>query len=702
MGRVIEAFAQFLDSDGDPLRNGWLRFLESGTTNTDKTTYYDENFQIPNSNPLQLDGDGRCPNVFGTGNYKVISYVNDPEDEDSPGEMIQTFDPVTAQGATTGGGGGTAGFEDWSNTETYSIGDIVTYNNLYYRSLANGNIGNIPPATSSYWEQVDFLHYWNDTVYYEEGDLVYYEGALYFSKQNLNINEQPDESAEWWFRALTDYDAIEEKTDNYTITTADYNKLLVLGSTTAAAKTFELPATDATVDRFRVTFYNNSDYDLTIDLPLGSTDAIWLGTDLILKKGELLELSYHYTESIWVVERGNSGEVFNILRPTQIQLADSQYIYFGDGQDLRIYSDGTHGIIEAPTAYVKIKTAFGEVADFTDLGEVYFKGPNVNLPDNSVLNLGTGGDFFLYFNATAGYMDCTGPIYIRTIDANHIHFYAGGTYVLELEDNGNGYFKNDLYVAGTSTFTGKTTHSAGIRLNDNDILELGNSADMEIWHSGSHGYIDINTGELRIRRGTTEVLSIETDNDFNFSNNDLLGVTTLKIGSSNTAQVTGNGLGQLHLKTINADPIYFYTSDVYRWSLQSTGTFRPAVGNAYAVGSSTYRVSTVYCVTLDESSDINMKSHVEPIELGLGFLNLLNPVSYKWKDKKQNQRTRYGLIAQEVMESVLRGGLTFEDFSPVSVGEEEGSWGLEYSQFTAIIIKAIQEIDAKLKEHGII
>jgi hypothetical protein len=123
MGRVIQAFAQYFDDDGDPLINGWLKFLESGSNNTLKNTYYDQNLQVVNENPLQLDAAGRCPNVFGTGNYRVISYTKNFEDEDDVGEQIQVFDPVAAQGTTSGGGGG-GGFEAWDSGTTYALGDI--------------------------------------------------------------------------------------------------------------------------------------------------------------------------------------------------------------------------------------------------------------------------------------------------------------------------------------------------------------------------------------------------------------------------------------------------------------------------------------------------------------------------------------------------------------------------------------------------
>jgi hypothetical protein len=93
MARVIAAFSQFFDDAGDPLENGWLKFLVSQTNNTDKDTYYDSDLTILNTNPVQLDAAGRCPDIFGTGAYRIVSYENNPV-TNQPGTQVQVFDPV--------------------------------------------------------------------------------------------------------------------------------------------------------------------------------------------------------------------------------------------------------------------------------------------------------------------------------------------------------------------------------------------------------------------------------------------------------------------------------------------------------------------------------------------------------------------------------------------------------------------------------
>lgn len=201
MSRIIGAFKQFFDGNGDPLVDGWLRFLESGTNNTDKNTYADSGETIANTNPLQLDSEGRAPDIFGQGAYRVISYTNDLVDN-IPAQQIQLKDPVS-------GAIGTADFTDYDSSFFYDEGDIVIYNSEYYRSLSFDNQGNTPAFGSAYWERIDFISYWNTSKEYSIGDSIRYlvDGIDYVSLTDSNTgNTPPSSTTEWSTRnvVLTD------------------------------------------------------------------------------------------------------------------------------------------------------------------------------------------------------------------------------------------------------------------------------------------------------------------------------------------------------------------------------------------------------------------------------------------------------------------------------------------------------------------
>ena len=193
MPRVIDAFAQFFD-EGVPISNGWLKFFYTGTNNTLKHTYADSDMTILNSNPLQLDANGRCPNAFGTGLYRVDLYSNDPVLH-IPSTLIQTFDPIQSDYVSVGA---ESYFSEWSATSTYQPGGLVIYNGSYYRSIISDNNGNQPDTITSAWEQIDFLRYWNPDVVYALNEIAIYNTQIYFSQAGTNSGNQPDISPAWW------------------------------------------------------------------------------------------------------------------------------------------------------------------------------------------------------------------------------------------------------------------------------------------------------------------------------------------------------------------------------------------------------------------------------------------------------------------------------------------------------------------------
>ena len=186
MPRIIDAFTQFFDDNGDPLIEGFLKFVESGTNNTDKDTFADIGEAIPNSNPVALDAAGRCPNIFGTGTYNVISYT-------SSMVQIQQFDPV-------GGDPAEGAFSAWDAETVYSAGDLVTGSDgNYYRSLVAANQNNNPTTSPSFWEEVAFRQIWNTNVTYGLGDTVYAsDGFLYISTAASNLGNNPTTDNTKW------------------------------------------------------------------------------------------------------------------------------------------------------------------------------------------------------------------------------------------------------------------------------------------------------------------------------------------------------------------------------------------------------------------------------------------------------------------------------------------------------------------------
>ena len=191
MSRIIDAFTQFFDGAGKPLANGWLNFYESGTVSTDKDTYSDSTLTTPNANPLQLDAEGRCPDVFGEGVYKVVLSTNDPL-LSAPSVVVDTFDPVGVLASTVP-------FSEWDAAATYSVNEIVLGSDgNFYKALLSNNTNHNPTSSATYWEQINFKNTWNSTVTYSVDEVVQGSDGLEYIAVAESTNQDPTSTSGYW------------------------------------------------------------------------------------------------------------------------------------------------------------------------------------------------------------------------------------------------------------------------------------------------------------------------------------------------------------------------------------------------------------------------------------------------------------------------------------------------------------------------
>lgn len=94
-------------------------------------------------------------------------------------------------------------------------------------------------------------------------------------------------------------------------------------------------------------------------------------------------------------------------------------------------------------------------------------------------------------------------------------------------------------------------------------------------------------------------------------------------------------------------------------------------------------------------SDARTKENVITSDLGLSFINDLHPVKY---NKIEGNRTHYGLIAQEVKSVLDASGVAdFGGWLISDVNDPEGQQALRYEEFISPLIKAVQELTARVK-----
>lgn len=753
MGRIIPAFTQFFTDDGVPLADGWLRFLISGSNNTDKNTYADTIYQIPNANPLQLDAAGRCPDIFGVGDYRVVSYTNDPV-SGAPGTQVQMFDPVTAQGtAITGGGSGTA-FDSWDSSVTYGINSIVERDLRTFRSLIDPNT-NLDPLLETYaWEQVDFIRYYNETVTYSNVMFVYYNGELYRSIQNLNQNNTPSISPLFWRPIASGYYGFVNSVSNYPITTSDRDKIIVLTAAAVADRTFTLPSMSSATDGFKVAAYNISDYNLVIDT--SGSDGIWLSpTDSItVAKGAMVEFIYNYATTTWIII-GNVGptlggqnigtvdnpvttmDVVDIELSGDLSLPDNSNIFLGAGDDLAIYFDGSSAIfdtagsvpidfqINSSSVFTINQTSIEAKQDLTFTGAI---NPQI------IFDSGVGTDMSFYIDSSGFVVDSNGAL---TLNSNFgassaINFQVAGIDQWTIDFGGDllspgGLVRN---IGDASAGRVGSIYCQNIFQADSQVHYFGASNDMNVQFDGTRGLITC-AGNLRLTTSTANSIDFYTNNSVRWSINssgNLLpaAVSTPDIGDASLQRVgdiyctaisaTGNisqGDNDIHYFGGSNDLGIYYSGVSGRIDCNSgplrISTLSASQINFYTNSTNNWNISLVgeFYPAADNTYDIGTLAQA-PRTI---FYHTLTPVSDK-RLKTNIVKSNLGLDfisnlnpvsfkLKKHLEGQTRYGLIAQevnklielsDFCGLHYNTDEDIWGLDYTQFISPIIKAIQEL----------
>ena len=114
------------------------------------------------------------------------------------------------------------------------------------------------------------------------------------------------------------------------------------------------------------------------------------------------------------------------------------------------------------------------------------------------------------------------------------------------------------------------------------------------------------------------------------------------------------------------------------------------------------------------ASDKRDKTEVTPLVMGLDFINKLEPVTYRWDKRSKYSKDQdvtpdgthkeeqldVGFLAQDVEELEKEYGFNFEDKTNLmtNISEGEKMYGLKYSKFVPALVKAVQELTAKVTE----
>ena len=321
------------------------------------------------------------------------------------------------------------------------------------------------------------------------------------------------------------------------------------------------------------------------------------------------------------------------------------------------------------------------------------------------------------------YASATNTLSKRGIGSNgQVLTVSGGVPTWSTPSGGSGTVTS---VSGTGTVNGITL-SGNVTSSGN--LTLGGSLTGVVFDSGNQSISGIKTFSSAI---STPIISLDGSvfNTISFqagvtNNVGSLGTSASNmysnffgVNSADTGIARQSGQETLQVNANGAARYY-----------GSNGGWFPAADNIYVCGANGNRWSAVWAANgTIQTSDERQKTNIQNTSLGLSFINALRPVSYKWivgGNEAQNRyteeerdaflaqdhtlpddyfdpiitpragrRTHYGLLAQEVKDVL---GNT--DFGGYVYDAETDQHALRYDQFIAPLIKAVQELSAKVQE----
>lgn len=295
------------------------------------------------------------------------------------------------------------------------------------------------------------------------------------------------------------------------------------------------------------------------------------------------------------------------------------------------------------------------------------------------------------------------------------------------------------------TLKGTTTIECDTEIQGN--LEVTNDTDTASFKAHGNVFLGSDCTDTIHISGTTSInCDTEISGDLRVHDNVFIGDDLIISGNQTTlndAVITGNtvigtgcGPGPDGLKTFEVNSLTFFNCNAS--GVDWTGNFAyfnsghfpsgievdapehadcgcgsremaaiwPSDHHAYNIGAASQAFKTIFAQSHYNTSDANKKTNIATSDLGLDFINQLRPVSFKYKPYMSVRgltvtpdRTRYGLIAQDVKDALDQLGKTTYEFAGYSdsIYADENSpsiKSLDYSQFVGPIIKSIQELSA--------
>ena len=192
----------------------------------------------------------------------------------------------------------------------------------------------------------------------------------------------------------------------------------------------------------------------------------------------------------------------------------------------------------------------------------------------------------------------------------------------------------------------------------------------------------LTTGADNIFVGTTTAKSLTTGSD-----NIVIGANdageNLVSGTHNT--IVGSTAGKATATNIGCTILGF-----------SANPSSNSVSHEITLGSSSVGALRCQVTSITALSDRRDKTDIVPLELGLDFINSLNPVKFTWnmRDGGKVGQQEAGFIAQELDEAQIAAGA--EDYLDIVLKENSEKLEAAPGKLIPVLVKAIQDLSAEV------
>jgi len=429
---------------------------------------------------------------------------------------------------------------------------------------------------------------------------------------------------------------------------------------------------------------------------------------------------------------------------------DNVKALFGTGNDLQIFHSGTHSFMENSTGILAIRsdsfqitdksnnhamitaTADGSVELYFDNSKKFnttndggtltgnlFVSEALQLNDNKKIEVGNSADLQIFHDGSNSRIVDSGTgnlilqgsrIVLNNADSSENMISADENGAVQL------YHDNSLKL---------NTNSNGVRFHgnieglDNEKIRLGNSEDLQIYHDGTRSEIINNTGDFIIQASANNKLMLRAQT----GESHLIGYHNAQVelyydGSKkaetssagfkvtgacfvNDGSATGNRFSVGNggdLKIFHTNPGSFIQDTSLRLAISSNvvdisdtngdkmaeftqdGSAKLYHNGSQKLATSSSGVSVTG--TVDESSDIALKSDIQPLTNTLEKLQQITGYKYNLINSISPSM---GVIAQDV-----------EKVFPELVHGSEGNKTLQYSGLIGVLVEAVKDLSAKV------